>query len=179
MSRKIVLYIATSLDGFIAKDDGSVDWLVGESRDPHVETGYGTFINTIDTILMGWTTYHQLVTELSPDEWPYPGKKCYVASSKPREKQEHVEIITGDIVKFIREQQNLPGEDIWLVGGGKLIAPFVEQNLIDEYILTIIPTLLGSGIPLFRGAPQTIDLHLKKTLTFDGMVQLIYTRRAE
>jgi dihydrofolate reductase len=177
INRKIVLYIALSLDGFIARMDGSVDWLLGESQDPDVDTGYPDFLATVDTILMGWTTYYQLITELSPDQWVYEGKQCYVASTRPHEKQEHVEIISGDIPQFTHHLLERPGKDIWLVGGSELVAPFIEEDLIDEYILTFIPTLLGSGIPLFKGSTRPINLHLKDTRSFDGMVQLIYSRQ--
>lgn len=176
MSRKIILYIALSVDGFIAQEDGSVDWLLGESQDPNIDTGYLDFIDSVDTILMGWTTYHQLITELAPDHWVYEDKQCYVASTRPHEKQENVEVISGDIAQFARQLREQPGKNIWLVGGSQLIAPFIEEDLVDEYILTLIPTLLGSGIPLFRGSAQALNLHLKETRTFDGMAQLVYTR---
>lgn len=81
MSRSIVLYIAASLDGYIAKSSGAVDWLGGQGDDPYANNGYDNFYSTIDTVIMGRTTYEQVINELSPDIWVYEGKKCYVAAT--------------------------------------------------------------------------------------------------
>ena len=177
MSRNIILYIATSLDGYIAKNNGAVDWLSGNGEDTNVDNGYDDFYNTIDTVVMGRITYEQVVNELSPDTWAYEGKKCYVATRKKYESDKRAEFISDDILEFIKNLKMQDGKDIWLVGGGKLVDQFIKQNLIDKYIVTIIPTILGDGIPLFLKENPEIKLRLVETKVIDGMVELSYIRR--
>ena len=102
MSRNIILYIATSLDGYIARNNGEVDWLSGNGDDTNVDNGYEKFYNSIDTVVMGRTTYEQVVNELSPDTWVYEGKKCYVATRKKHESDKRAEFISDDIVEVIK-----------------------------------------------------------------------------
>ena len=134
--RNIILYIATSLDGYLAREDGALDWLPQPTED---DMGYADFYDTIDTVVIGRTTYEQITQELSPDVWAYEGKTSYVATSKTLTPDPNVSFINGDIATFISNLKNAPGKDIWLVGGGKLIDAFVRANLIDKYIITIIP----------------------------------------
>jgi dihydrofolate reductase len=126
---------------------------------------------------MGRTTYEQVINELSPGVWVYEGKKCYIATTKNDEPNHRVEFISEDITKFIKNLKKQQGKDIWLVGGGKLIDQFIKQNLVDKYIITIIPTILGAGIPLFLGGNPEIQLKLIGTKTNDGMVELMYVKR--
>ncbi|MFT8349756.1 dihydrofolate reductase family protein [Clostridium saccharoperbutylacetonicum] len=177
MNKNIIVYIATSLDGYIAKENGAVDWLLGESNNLNVDNGYNEFYSTIDTVLMGRTTYEQVINELSPDIWVYESKKCYVATTRKCEPDNRVEFITEDITGFIKNLKKQQGKDIWLVGGGKLIDQFIKQDLIDKYIITIIPTILGNGVPLFIGKNPEIKLKLIETKTVDGMVEFTYVRR--
>lgn len=177
MSRNIVLYIATSLDGYIARSNREVDWLNGHSEKSDVDNGYNKFYSTIDTVVMGRTTYEQVVTELSPDIWVYEGKKCYVATTRKDQIDNRVEFISGNIIEFIKNIRTLPGKDIWLVGGSKLIDLFIKNDFIDKYIITIIPTILGEGISLFREQNPEIKLKLIETKTINGMVELTYIRR--
>jgi len=177
MERKIVLYIAMSLDGYIARINGSVDWLSGHGKVLEVDNGYEEFYNNVDTIIMGRVTYEQVVNELSPDNWVYEGKNCYVFTKKEYETNEKVKFISGSITNFVSDIKNQLGKDIWLVGGGKLIHEFVRENLVDKYVITVIPTILGEGIPLFIKENPEIKLKLIKTQTVDGMVELTYVRR--
>jgi dihydrofolate reductase len=177
MERKIVLYIAMSLDGYIARSNGEVDWLSGHGEVSEVDNGYEEFYNTIDTVVMGRTTYEQVVNELSPDVWVYEGKKCYVFTKKEYAANEKVEFTSENITDFITNIKKGLGRDIWLVGGGKLIHEFVKKNLIDKYVITVIPTILGEGIPLFIKENPEIKLKLIETKNVDGMVELTYVRR--
>ncbi|NMA84308.1 MAG: dihydrofolate reductase [Epulopiscium sp.] len=177
MSRNIILYIAVSLDGYIARSNGAVDWLSGSSGDPNVDSGFDKFYSSIDTVVMGRTTYEQVINELSPSAWVYEGKKCYVATTRNDESDNSVEYISEDITEFIKNLTSQQGKDIWLVGGGKLINQFMKQNLIDKYIITIIPTILGDGIPLFIENNPEIKLKLIETKAVDGMAELTYVRR--
>lgn len=177
MSRSIILYIATSLDGYIAKTNGAVDWLGGNGDNPNADNGYDNFYSTIDTVVMGRTTYEQVVNELSPDIWVYEGKKCYVATTRKCEDDGRAKFISEDIAGFVNKLKEQQGKDIWLVGGGKLIDEFIKQDLIDKYVVTMIPTILGDGIPLFLKENPEIKLRLVETKTTDGMVELSYVRR--
>ncbi|KNZ41288.1 dihydrofolate reductase family protein [Acetobacterium bakii] len=177
MSRNIVLYIAESLDGYIAKTNGTVDWLMGESEDADMDYGYQDFYDTIDTVIMGRITYEQVIHELSPDVWVYEGKKCYVATTGNLESDSNVSFISGEITEFIKDLKKQKGRDIWLVGGSKLIDQFIKADLIDRYIITIIPTILGDGIPLFRSQNPELKLRLTGTKNTDGLIELSYVRR--
>lgn len=177
MNRNVILYIAASLDGYIARKNGAVEWLSGSGDSINVDNGYDKFYSTIDTVVMGRTTYEQVINELSPDIWVYEGKKCYVATTRNCKTDNRVKFISEDITGFINSLKGQQGKDIWLVGGGKLIDQFIKQNLIDKYIITIIPIILGDGIPLFIGENPEIRLKLIETKTFDGMVELTYAKR--
>ncbi|WP_053957463.1 dihydrofolate reductase family protein [Inediibacterium massiliense] len=177
MSRSIILYIATSLDGYIARNNGAVDWLSGNGENPNADNGYDAFYSTIDTIIMGRTTYEQIINVLSPNIWVYEGKKCYVATTRKSEIHNKVEFISNDITGFVRNLKKQQGKDIWLVGGGKLIDQFIKQDLIDKYIITMVPIILGDGLPLFLKENPEIKLRLIETKMVDGMVELSYVRR--
>lgn len=177
MERKIVLYIAMSLDGYIARSNGAVDWLSGQGEVLEIDNGYEEFYSTIDTVVMGRITYEQVINELSPNIWVYEGKKCYVFTEKEYEYNEKVEFTSESIVEFVSDIKSELGKDIWLVGGGKLIHEFINKNLIDKYIITIIPTILGEGIPLFIKENSEIKLKLIENKSIDGMVELTYVGR--
>ena len=172
-NRKIVLYIATSLDGYIARDDGDIDWLsMVESQDE--DYGYKDFLKSVDTVIMGRRTYDQVLTF---GDFPYQDKKCYVISRTARPKEEYVEFYSGDLCKLISEIRQKDGLNIWLVGGGEIISEFLNKNLIDTYIISILPILLGKGIPLFRSGIQEIRLRLHRNVAYpSGLVQLSYER---
>jgi dihydrofolate reductase len=177
MSREIILYIAISLDGYIAKKNGTVDWLQGCTNDPNIDNGYNNFYNTIDTVVMGRRTYEQIINELSPDIWVYKDKKCYVATKSNCENDCRAEFISKNITEFIKDLKKKKGKDIWLVGGAKLIDEFIKENLIDKYVVTIIPTILGEGIPLFLDKNPEIKLKPISTKITAGMVELTYVKR--
>jgi dihydrofolate reductase len=145
---KIQLYIATTLDGFIAREDGSLDWL--EFPNPNdIDHGYNDFIKGIDTVIMGRKTYDEVLG--FGVEWPYSNCKSYIVSRDNNYKvktinTELVHNINNDIIKKLKAKSN---KNIWLVGGGSLITQFLNESAIDEMILSIIPTILGKGINLF------------------------------
>lgn len=175
--RKVVLFIAMSLDGYIADAYGKVDWLEGQNRDEENMDTYSMFIKDVDTVLMGWNTYHQIVTELSPDEWVYDGLTVYVITHRELSSTDTI-IFTGknpcDIVTELKQEQ---GKNIWICGGANLIQQLMKEDFIDEYYISVIPTILGAGIRLFGMLPQEMKLKLIHTQNYNGITDLIYARR--
>jgi len=179
MSRELVLYIAMSLDGYIAKKDGGVDWLKGLEETSDGDPNFSTFYDSIDTVLMGRKTYEQIVHDLSPDKWVYKGKDALVVSRGDHEDDEDVRFVGEDYPKMIRALKEQEGKDVWLIGGSELILSAQKEHLIDRFIVTIIPSLLGQGIPLFKEIDKETLLRPCKMIEFDGMVQITYEKRGE
>lgn len=170
------LYIACSIDGFIAREDGSLDWLDAIPNPDQLDYGYQSFYNSIDTIVMGRKTYEEVLG--FGVDWPYPDSKTYVLSSKSIEiKTENTYLINEPLEYKIKKWKNNKGKDIWVVGGGELISSMLDLGLIDEMLLTITPVILGSGIPLFPNNPKETKFELVKTEAFDtGFVNLTYEK---
>ena len=167
--RKIRLFIASSLDGYIARTSGDVDWLFTDQ-----DYGYTEFFNQIDTVLIGSKTYQQM---LGFGEYPYQGKKGFVFSNTLQGKSDNnVEFIGGDLKGFINTLRHSSGNDIWLVGGGQIIHYFMSYRLIDELILSIHPIILGDGIPLiWKDSSLETLLELKDIRTYEtGLLQVSY-----
>lgn len=175
--RKIVLFIAMSLDGYIADINGNVDWLKGQGDDAENIDTYSEFVKDIDTILMGWNTYHQIVTELSPEQWVYEKYKTYVITHKKRISSEQIQFTDENPVELLKKLKQEDGKDIWLCGGANLIQQLQCEDLIDKYHITVIPTILGAGIRLFEKTGKETRLKLVKTQTYNGMTDLVYLRR--
>lgn len=171
---KIILYIASSIDGYIAREDGSIDWLKPYEG---VEAGYEEFLKGISTVIMGNTTYKQVLTF---GEFPYKGKDTIVFTrDRSKTKDENVRYFSGDPRDLLANLSPYEG-DIWLVGGSSIIDEFRKRDLIDEYIITWIPILLGRGIPLFREGSSERKLDLVESKRFDkGMIQIDYRRLKE
>lgn len=175
--KKISLFIAMSLDGYIADSRGGVDWLQGQGNDAENMDSYAAFAQTVDTVFMGWRTYHQIVTQLSPQEWPYPEFTTYVFTHRPQTSSEKIRFVNEDPVQLAKRLREEDGTGIWICGGADLAGQFVNADLIDEYTITVIPTLLGSGVRLFERAEHEIKLKLLHTRSYNGMTDLVYTRR--
>lgn len=175
--RKVVLYIGMSLDGFIADKNGGVDWLQGHDKDSEEMGSYDKFIKSIDTVILGYSTYDQVVTELSPDNWVYSGMKSYVLTHRQIKSTDEIEFTNNDISELINELKEQEGKDIWICGGASIVNQLVKLDLIDRYHITIIPTILGDGIRLFNKDNSEIKLRLIDSETYNGMTDLIYERR--
>jgi len=169
--RKIILYIATSIDGFIARENGDIDWLP-QSNSQEEDYGYKKLLGSVDTLLIGRKTYDQI---LSFGKWPYKGKKCYVFTNSNPKPDNNVEFINNP-VSFIKELIKKDGKDIWLVGGSELNTLLINEGLIDEIILTITPVVLGQGIKIFNNIENDIKLKLKDSIGYNsGFTQLKYS----
>ena len=175
--RKVILYIAMSLDGFIATESGDVEWLSGQDATSKETGSYEDFVQTIDTVVMGWNTYHQVVTELSPTEWVYDELTSYVITHRKLPSTNKIiftEKAPWDVVNELKQKQ---GKNIWICGGANMIQQLVEKDLIDEYYISVIPTILGSGISLFGNTSKEMKLKLVHTQTYNGITDLVYIRR--
>lgn len=162
---KITVYIALSLDGYIARENGDIDWL------PEItESGYNAFYKPIDAVIMGKTTYDQVLTF---GEYPYKDKKSFVFTRNTKNNDDNV-VFLSDIEKFVKYGFPAAGENIWLVGGAQIISSFLKQRVVDEIITSIIPVLLGRGIPLFKNIENETKLELIKTEKYDQLVDLHY-----
>ncbi|AZL16382.1 dihydrofolate reductase family protein [Rickettsiales endosymbiont of Stachyamoeba lipophora] len=144
---KIILYIATSQDGFIADKNGSVDWLNSYNNIEGEDCGYAEFYNSIDIIVMGSHSYEQI---LGFGEWPYKEKDTYIFTKRNLKSDlSNVFFISKNPKVFIQDLNvTEPTQQIWLLGGTELIKSFDQHNLIDEVIITVVPTELGQGIKL-------------------------------
>ena len=178
--RKVILYTAASLDNYIATPDGGVDWLSSpEFVKPDEDYGYGDFYKSIDTTLMGHSTYRFILDQDVP--FPYPDKKNYVFSRSSTDRNtEFVQFVHGDIVGFVRQLKMAEGADIWLVGGGQINALLLQNDLIDEMILTLFPLVLGEGIPLFHGNHKMVNFELQSSKFYEsGLLQLTFQVKDE
>ena len=180
---EVILYIAASLDGYIARSDGAVDWLdevavQGDGADE--DFGYEEFYAGIGTVLMGRVTYEQVLT--FDVDYPYPGTAGYVFSrTRAGQRDDNVEFVDGaDIPSFISHLKETSDRHIWLIGGGLLVQEFLRHDLVDRIIITVMPVILGEGIPLFPPPTPQINLELVETLSFhSGMVQVTYRRATQ
>lgn len=176
--REIHLFIAMSLDGCIADPQGGVDWLRGQGEPTAADPDpYGVFIQGIDTVLMGWNTYHQIVTQLSPDAWPYPDQTTYVFTHRDCPDAPGLRFVHSSPAQLVRQLRQQPGRDIWVCGGAQLVHQLLEADLVDRFYITVIPTLLGEGVRLFAPTGKALELELVSTQSYNGMVDLAYRRR--
>jgi dihydrofolate reductase len=175
---KIKLYIATTLDGFIAREDGSLDWLMSLSNPKEIDHGYEAFFETIDIVVMGRKTYEEVLG--FGVEWPYGSCKTYVLSSDPEysDKTPQTQVLTELNAKQIAMFREKSQKNIWVIGGGEVITRFLNLGAIDEMILSVIPIILGKGIPLFPAEPKETSFSLVGAEAFEtGVVNLSYVRK--
>ena len=169
--RKVVMFIATSLDGYIATENDSLDWLFKVEGEG--DNGYSEFYETVDTVIMGRRTYDWLM-EQEMEDFPYEGKECYVFSRTVSQDNENVKFFSGDVVDFTNQLKNKEGKNIWVMGGGDLLHSFINNKLVDEMIITVSPVLIGKGIPLFKELDFETELTLKSINRFNQFAELRY-----
>ena len=177
--RNVVLYIAMSLDGYIADARGGVDWLGGQDSGGDTGDSYDKFIRTVDTVVMGWRTYHQIRTELSPDQWVYDNLHSYIITHRSCVSERNITFVAAAPGALIRELKEKKGKDIWICGGGDIVRQLMEDRLIDRYHISVIPTILGKGIPLFSAMEEERKLQLLDCRTDNGITELVYENRRQ
>jgi len=180
---KASVFIASSLDGFIARENGSVDWLLNEDiPDKEKEDyGYHSFMESVDALLMGRNSY-EMVLSFGGD-WHYGKKPVYVWSSKklniPDKISDTVKQLNGNVREVI-QQLEAEGISKVYVDGGKTIQTFISEGLLDEMIVTVIPILIGSGLPLFGNVPKDIRVEHRYSQSYpNGFVQSKYAFNKE
>ncbi len=175
--KEVVLYISMSLDGYIASENGSVDQLKGDDSDSDSAGSYPEFIETIDVVLMKYAAYHQVITELSANDWPYEDKMTYVLTHKNLESTENIIFTDSNIEVLLNELKLNYDKDIWICGGASVVNQLISLDLIDKYCIQVLPIIKGTGIPLFDKHEQSFPLKLKSTKTYNGIVDLVYRRK--
>ena len=175
--RKIVLYIAMSLDGYIADANGGVSWLRGQDPDSESEGSYPEFVRDIDTVVMGWETYYQVITELSPDEWVYEDLMTYVITHREETSSEKIRFVHESPSELMKKLKELDGKDIWICGGASIARQLMQDGMIDKFYISVIPVLLGAGARLFGELPEEQELRLMETKSYNGIVELRYEKR--
>jgi dihydrofolate reductase len=173
---KTTVYVGTSLDGFIARKDGNIDWLV-KYQNKEVHDSYNEFINRIDAMVIGRGTYEKV---LSFPEWPYE-KKVFVLSTSlkqiPGTLNEKATLIAMKPAVLLNYLSDKGFSNIY-VDGGKVIQSFLKEDLIDELIITRVPELIGTGIPLFGYLDNDLRFeHIKTNIYSDGLVKSQYERK--
>jgi dihydrofolate reductase len=184
---KSVYYCASSLDGFIANPDDTLDWLTryqgsydGADAEP-MKGSYDAFYDGVGAMVMGSATYQFVLDEV--DEWPYAGKPAWVLTSRelPRPGGDDVDVrfATGELAALNAEMLAAAGDrDLWVIGGGNVVSQFADEGLLDELIVTVVPVVLGEGKPLFDRRVPGGPMQLLGTRTWDtGMVELRYEIR--
>lgn len=173
MKRKIILSLAISLDGYIASEDGCYDWIVGQGKEKlntNKKFSFDEFLEGIDIVVMGKKCYDQAMHN------EYKNKKVYVATTQKILDHDNIHFIGGDVNKIIQEEKEKDGMDIYLFGGGVLVDSFIKANIIDEYLIGIIPIILGKGRPLFLDNNPTIRLYLEEYFVENGITILKYKK---
>jgi dihydrofolate reductase len=179
--RKIIVLVATSADGFIARSDGSVDWL--DRLQPKGDHSMSVFYKSIDTIIWGRRTCDMALDfqkkGVSASAFDTNVKNyVFTRGRLPSEPPAGVEFVNEPIKTFAKRLRARKGKDIWMMGGAEIIASFLEEQEIDEFVIHVIPTFIGEGIPLITPAPRTVELKLISCTKFsDGSVKLHYAVR--
>ena len=173
MHRNVIVHIGTSADGFIARPDGDLDWLTSRPA-PAGFYGMTAFMRSIDTKVLGRKTYEASLRLGAKFE---SKSRTFVFSrhARPADAPPGVEFVNGAIRAFVSRLREHPGKNIWLMGGGDLIASFLDEQAIDEFVLSVVPVFIGDGIPLIARRHRHVPLTLHAVERFDdGVVQLHY-----
>ena len=171
--RKVIVHIGTSADGYIARPDGDLEWLTSRPA-PQGFYGMNAFMKSIDTKVLGRKTYEASLRMGATFD---SQSRSIVFSRHPRPANapSDVQFVNGAIGPFVSRLREQPGKDIWLMGGGELIASFLDAHAIDEFVITVAPVFIGDGIPLIAKRHRHVPLDLQATERFeDGVVQLHY-----
>jgi len=176
--KNIQCYIATSIDGYIARKDNSIDWLDIVPVPEGSGLGYTAFYNNVDVVIMGRNTYDEVMGFGVP--WPYADSQCFIVTSDINYKVQtpNTQLVHSVDQALIEKLKNVATKNIWLIGGGGLVSQFMKLNALNELLISIIPIVLGDGIRLFPDNPPETQFDLKKIDDFgNGAVMLSYLKK--
>ena len=172
--RNVIVHIATSADGYIARPDGDLEWLTSRPA-PKGFYGMNAFMRTIDTMLLGRKTYDVSLRMGAKFDDAKSRSIVFSRHAPPADAPSGVEFVSGAIGPFMSRLRAQSGKDIWLMGGGDLIASFLDEEAIDEFVISVVPVFIGDGIPLIARRHRHVHLELRSMERFeDGLVQLHY-----
>ena len=174
--RKVILYISLSVDGFIATNDDDLSWL-GVVEQEGEDYGYEAFNQSVDTYIVGRKTY-EVVLKLTGGTFPQAERhNCYIITRQERVLEKGVTFYSGDLADLINQLKQEPGKHIYCDGGAEIVRLLMQQNLIDEYIISVIPVILSNGKRLFLGETPFQNLKALPSKQYkSGLVQLHYVK---
>ena len=172
--RKVILYIAMSLDGYIASPDNGLEFLsMVEEKDQ--DYSYKDFVNTVDTVIVGRKSYEKVLS--MGMDYPLSNKDLYIMTRTPRPAVGSTKFYTGNLKELVLNLKSQKGKSIYVDGGAEIANEMMMDNLIDEFYISIIPILLGNGISLFNNSRPQLPLKLVSTKSYNkGLVQLHYLK---
>jgi len=171
-NRKVISYIATSLDGYIAKTDDDLSFLSLVEQEGE-DYGYADFVKSVDTVILGRKTYDWVIAHVP--EFPHADKDSYIITRTPRPGKGRINFYTGDLKELILRLKSEKGKNIFIDGGAEIINELLKQKLIDEFIISVIPIFIGNGIRLFKDGRPEQTLKLVDVRKFDtGLLQVHY-----
>jgi len=172
MGRKLIVYIAMSVDGYIADCNDELSFLSIVEKEGE-DYGYSKFVNTIDTVIIGRKTFDKIVSLGYPN--PHPDKNVYIITRSPKSSFSNYQFYTGSLTNLVNTLKQETGNHIYCDGGAEIVNELLKHNLVDEIILSVIPILLGNGISLFKKEQTSNQLELLSSKSFEkGLVQLHY-----
>jgi dihydrofolate reductase len=175
--RTLTLYIAASLDGYIAKPGEDLSFLKLVEKEGE-DYGYAEFTATIDTIILGRKTYDWVLREIGDSHYDNGSRNVYVITRKQRPNVGNTIFYTGDLTELVQRLKNGSGKGIYCDGGAEIVNELLKSDLIDEFIISVVPVLLGSGTRLFKDGRPEQQLELVRAKSFDtGLTQLHYRRK--
>ena len=168
MKKNYILFIAATLDGYIATQDHDLNWLMNVEGEG--DNGYQAFYDTVDAVVMGRSTYDWIDHHIP--NYPYPDVTSYIVTSHPLNNEDMIAIDNVDLL--LKTIEASEASNIWIIGGGQLITELIQRNIIDTLRVTIAPILLGKGIRLFNEIDHMVELELLKTTRYNQFVELYY-----
>lgn len=176
MMRKLSLFIATSVDGFIAKPNDNLDFLKRVAKEGE-DYGHAAFMSQVDTLILGRKTYDYVVREIGPTYYDNGERDVYVITRTERPPQGRTVFYTGELKGLVERLKSEPGQTIYCDGGAEVINELLRHDLVDEMTISMVPTLVGEGVRLFQDGGSEHTLELVHAKSYDtGLVQFQYRR---
>lgn len=177
--RKVSLFIATSLDGYIAKPNDDLSFLKIVEKEGE-DYGYSEFTENIDTLIIGRKTYDYVLKELGPSHYDNGKRDVYVITRTEKPNVGRTTFYTGNLTDLVKQLQSENGKNIYCDGGSEIINELLKNDLVDEFIISIVPVLLGNGTRLFKDGRPEQELQFVSAKTYEtGLTQLYYKRKSE